>query len=542
MPKLADASMLKRGGLQIAERGATDAAEGNIFDDFEKWEDEAFWPGVKEKFGLNGEEQPTFAKSLDCVMSSSCGAAQASAHGVKDFLVLENKAAAKGYNTDKRHLELQLPEDLSYRAGDYLTVLPSNPVPLVERAMRRFSLPDNSTIYIKSKDTFLPHDTLLHTKEVLGSFVEITQPATRRNIKILLTYTHNPATKMMLKSLSGQYFTSAISQKRTSLLDILDAYPGITIPFQDYLALLPQLRPRYYSISSSPIARSRSCTLTFSVLEGPAWTNKSKRYLGIATNHMASLQPGDYLHANVKPSTPAFHLPPAEQGSLRGARPIIMVCAGSGIAPFRGFIEERAALETQTMAAKLTLQGDDDSRSDHAGSPPSHIGPMILYAGHRNAADRMYEEDLQKWSLQGVVDVRWVSSRPPQAPKPSSSGRERRANMALRRSYSEAQAQAQAQQAAETGAASNGGQGMYVQDGLWADRHELRALIDGRGHSRETGAMVFVCGSRALVRGVETTLKKLRLEWDGGASDPDAAERWLDWMKETGSYAADAFD
>lgn len=71
---------------------------------------------------------------------------------------------------------------------------------------------------------------------------------------------------------------------------------------------------------------------------------------------------------------------------------MIMICAGSGIAPFRAFIDHRAELLRR--------------RHDH-----QPLAPAILYAGHRSPAHAPYASELEEWQAAGIVDVRYAYSR-----------------------------------------------------------------------------------------------------------------------------------
>lgn len=165
-------------------------------------------------------------------------------HDVRDILVLKGKTEALSNGSIDTHIELQLPAGMTYRAGEYLAVLPKNPLQNIERVVHHFNLPWDGSLYIKSKDTFLTHGTSLRIREMLGSYVELSQTATRRNIKVLLHHTNDPATKMSLTSIGGNYFPSYITARKTSILALLETYPAIDLPFGTYLAMLPSLRPR----------------------------------------------------------------------------------------------------------------------------------------------------------------------------------------------------------------------------------------------------------------------------------------------------------
>ena len=149
--------------------------------------------------------------------------------------------------------------------------------------------------------------------------------------------------------------------------------------------MLPQLRLRRYSISSSPLAEPGSCTLTFSVIDEESLQGDGKRFLGVASNYLSRLQEGDHIHVSVAPSHQSFHLPLDIADT-----PLIMVCAGTGIAPFRGFVQERA------------LQID-------AGRS---LAPALLFVGcQKRGQGDLHVDELEAWAAKGAVDVRYAYSR-----------------------------------------------------------------------------------------------------------------------------------
>ena len=147
------------------------------------------------------------------------------------------------------------------------------------------------------------------------------------------------------------------------------------------------MRPRYYSISSSPAVAS-SCHLTVGVLHGPARSGDGY-FNGVASNHLASSMEGSTQFTFVrKPTIP----PPAGQSTY----PMIMVGAGTGMAPFRGFLQERAALAEK-------------------GVP---VGKSILFYGCRNAEnDMLYADELRAFEASGITQLKMAFSREPGQPR-----------------------------------------------------------------------------------------------------------------------------
>lgn len=307
---------------------------------------------------------------------------------VREAVVVKNYIIGSVDNAhrQKRHLELELPTDLEYRAGDYLSVLPINHYGTIHRIMVRYGLPWDAMIHIKSKNTILPNDGPVSVHDLLAAYVEINQPATQRNLKKLSAATHNQVDTAALVELAGDAFAEQITAKRVPVLDLLERYPSISITFQEYLSMLPQLRLRQYSISSSSLATPGHCTLTFGVLDDVALSGDGKRFYGVASNYLARLKPGDHVHIQVKQSQALFHLPTNIEET-----PLIMAAAGTGIAPFRGFVQEGAE---QIKAGRK-------------------LAPALLFFGCQDPQDVLYVEEFAQWVAAGAVDVRFAFSKQP---------------------------------------------------------------------------------------------------------------------------------
>ena len=189
---------------------------------------------------------------------------------------------------------------------------------------------------------------------------------------------------MGLQKLSGSYTENVLS-KRISVLDILEAHPDIDISLGKFIQMVPSMRVRQYSISSSPLVNPQRVSLTVSVLEAPAISGRTEPFLGVASTYLAGLRAGDKVSIAVRPSNVAFH-PPADL-----SLPLLMICAGSGFAPMLGFLQERA---TQKKA------GRDGSKS-------------TLFFGCRDPKqDLLYADtDLKEWSELGIVDIKPAFSR-----------------------------------------------------------------------------------------------------------------------------------
>jgi cytochrome P450/NADPH-cytochrome P450 reductase len=185
-------------------------------------------------------------------------------------------------------------------------------------------------------------------------------------------------------------FKSEVLEKKASVLDILKDLPSTQLPFPAYLDMLKPLSPRQYSISSAPVVGEAAATgniheelytasITFDKVEAPARSGNGRVFHGLACNYLASRPVGDSVRCFVRPTNAAFQLPPDLE------TPVIMVSAGTVIAPMRGFIEER--VEMAAAGRKL--------------------GKALLYFGCRHhEKDFIYKEQLKEWEKLGAFELR----------------------------------------------------------------------------------------------------------------------------------------
>jgi cytochrome P450/NADPH-cytochrome P450 reductase len=376
IPIFVDETLAKCGGQRIIPRGVGDAA-GDFFGSFESWKEDLF-NALKKEAGV--ETVTTKEEVTITIVSSARNIGQITEVGT----ITENTVLAKAseLGPEKRHIVIDLPKGQTYRSGDYLAILPLNPPETVRRVLTRFSLPAEAQVKIQSQlETFLPTNYPISAYDLLAGYVELSQPITRKQIVILSEHCKKEAEKSSILTLGGDAYEKSVLHKRLSTLDVLELNPSCEITFAQYLRMLPSLRVRQYSISSSPLWNSEAVTLSIDVLEGPAISGHG-RYHGVASFYLSKLRPGDKIPCGIRPSN-SFHLPPDPQ------TPIVMLSAGTGLAPFRGFIQERAA---QLVCGRK-------------------VGETILYFGCRSEEDFIYKEELARWENLGAVKIRHVFSR-----------------------------------------------------------------------------------------------------------------------------------
>ncbi|KAF7558286.1 hypothetical protein G7Z17_g61 [Cylindrodendrum hubeiense] len=382
VPKFVDSALEKHGARQIVEIGLTDTSDRDPFTDFESWEDGTLWPTL-DKEG-DGAKPRELAAQKDLSVQVTMPRISTLHQDVSEAVVTAVRDLTGPGVARKRHLEIALPSGMSYRAGDYVCVLPMNPRETVSRILRYFRLSWDAVLTIEGeKGVALPMNQPASASDVLSSYVELAQPATRRNISTLAQFTSDKETKEALDDLLGSKLQAEITTKRVSVMDLLERFPKIQLPLASFLGMLPPMRIRQYSIASSPLKSPTHVSVSYSILDEPSLSGQG-RHIGVTTSYLSKLSPNELIHIAIRSSHVAFHLPRTPEST-----PIICIAAGAGIGPFRGFIEERA----QLLAAGRKL------------------APAMLFFGCRGKADDLYRNEFDAWEKQGAVVVKRAYSR-----------------------------------------------------------------------------------------------------------------------------------
>ncbi len=240
------------------------------------------------------------------------------------------------------HIEIRADEDLDYDAGDSIAIIPSNRHEVVERIIELGKADPNEYVQL-SKSAGTIRDLLTN--------------------KLNICYLLGSAVKKYA-TVSGH----EIPDIRMDLVDLLRIYPlKDETPFSEVLGLLHPIAPRLYSVSSSAKAEPREVHITVG-LNG--FLKQDEQHYGLCSSFLGDLPVGTpitfYVHRNR-----SFKLPDA-------TRDIIMVGPGTGIAPFRAFLQER----------------DVEAAS----------GRNWLFFGERNfTSDFFYQTEIQQYHETGVL-------------------------------------------------------------------------------------------------------------------------------------------
>src|SRR5215471_484006 len=390
IPRLIDTRLAEFGARRIYARGEGDARED--FDgQFQAWY-RPLWPALGQELGIEMAPEAPRAPlyTVEVVpgerLSPFVDSLGAGPMRVAVNRELHTKHGPRPSDRSTRHIEVALPDGVTYRAGDHLGVVPHNGAATVRRVAARFGFERDGYVRLhksSERKTFLPVDEPIALYRLLADYLELQDVATRSQIQTLVQHTECPWTGPQLQALAGDdeasqaRYRDEVLAKHKSLIDLLEEFPACQLPFNVYLEMLSPLTPRYYSISSSSLVQERTCSVTVAVVDAPARSGRGT-FQGVCSTYLREQGEGNIVYAFVKDTKSAFRLPD-DAGT-----PIIMVGAGTGLAPFRGFLQERAALKARGAA----------------------IGPALLFFGCRDPQqDFIYEDELRAWADRGITRI-----------------------------------------------------------------------------------------------------------------------------------------
>ncbi|MGW1504386.1 bifunctional cytochrome P450/NADPH--P450 reductase [Streptomyces mirabilis] len=393
-PKRIDEALLAAGATPIIERGIADAA-GDFDGMATRWMD-TLWTTLAEEYAADTSDASgpryqvqllTEADVRPAIVSEQAYPLTvvaneelvADATGLWDFSLEPPRPSAKS-------ITIELPEGVTYDTGNHLAVFAKNEPALVNRALARLGVDRDQVLRLDQPAggrTHLPVGTPVTAGLLLTEFLELQDVATRTQVRILAEHTECPWTRPQLQAYTAdteeaeERYQNEILGKRVSVLGLLERFPAVELPLAVFLEMTGPIRPRFYSISSAPLANPRHVRLTVGLLEGPALSGDGQ-YRGTCSSYIAGLEPGDVFYGYVRVPSPTF-APPADP-----ATPLILIGPGTGIAPLRGFLEERASQQENG----------------------TEVGLSQVFVGCRHPEhDYFYRQEMQAWEQSGIAQV-----------------------------------------------------------------------------------------------------------------------------------------
>lgn len=388
VPKRIDERLTELGGRALVPRGAADTS-GDLTGTVEEFS-AALWAALAEHFGdpdampVADRHEPLY--ELRWVTGPITAAIDAR-FTVTPMVVTANTELVSADNSlghAKRFVRVDLPEGVEYHTGDHLTVLADNPPELVETVLDLLEIDGSRRMSVnprRSSRRLIALDREVSVRELLTHFVELRKPATRSQLRRLAACNPCEPERVRLEELADAAEPCALSP-----LEVLLEFRACALTGAELLEMLEPMTPRHYSIASSSLRSPRNVALVVSVLEAPARSGYGL-FQGVASNHLADIGAGAQIRARVDAARQAFRA---------GADPeknVILVSAGTGVAPFCGFLGDRLA----TM---------------EAGAP---YAPALCFFGVRDPdVDYIFREQFELGEELGIVQMRPAFSRAPQ--------------------------------------------------------------------------------------------------------------------------------
>jgi sulfite reductase (NADPH) flavoprotein alpha-component len=282
--------------------------------------------------------------------------------------VTENRLLNKpGSAKETRHFIVDFTgSGLHYKAGDSLGVFPSNRASEVEEILQRLGARGDETVSPPALKLPAP----IALRDALTDRLALAKP-TRKILEVLAAKATDPADTAKLAGLltpeSKDVLTRFLEERE--FVDLLAEFPSAKLTPEEFVPNLRKLMPRLYSIASSGRVHPNDVHLTVAIVRYE--TNHRER-VGVCSTFLA-----DRVQVGVTP-VPVFvsdsHFGPPEDG----ARDCIMVGPGTGIAPFRAFVQDRAA----------------------TGATGRN---WLFYGDQKRATDFLYEEEWQDYLEKGQL-------------------------------------------------------------------------------------------------------------------------------------------
>ncbi|KAH8802709.1 hypothetical protein F5884DRAFT_480027 [Xylogone sp. PMI_703] len=341
--------------------------------------------------------------------------------GSFEALLTDNKRITpESHWQDVRELTLLLPEHMEYQPGDTIDIYPKNFPKDVQALIDlmdwvtvadtplTFSATSPKYFREKSLTSLVPHLYPLENttlRQLLTHNLDITAIPKRSFFSTIYHFTDDQMHKERLQEFSNPVYTDEFfdyaTRPRRSILEVLQDFPSVKIPWTQATSIFPLIRPRTFSISSggtlkqAPERGFQKVQLLVAIVKYRTVLRKIRQ--GLCSRYITSLGPNSVLKINLNRGTSFYAKIRSEPTT-----PLILICPGTGVAPARALIWERAALisEGRSVGRVLLFFGNRNHDADFFYSKEWMQNPLIssfldvLTAFSRDQREKIYVQDI----------------------------------------------------------------------------------------------------------------------------------------------------
>jgi len=274
---------------------------------------------------------------------------------------VNRKLTGEGSEKDTHHYEISLQgSGLTYEAGDALGIMPTNSPELVDEILKALD-------YDGEEEVSSPEGEKMPIRLALLRKYQIRAP----HLEFLNAMTDHAAADQYLKELINADVGTELDKFLwgREIIDFLLESPGVKFEPEEFVSLLKKLQPRLYSIASSLKAHPEEVHLTVDTVRYEIHGRKRK---GVCSDFLAERAGKDTPVPVFIQASKHFRVP--ENNDM----PIIMVGPGTGIAPFRAFLEERKATGAEGRN-------------------------WLFFGAQKSSCDFFYKEELETYQTEGVL-------------------------------------------------------------------------------------------------------------------------------------------
>ncbi|OSS45057.1 hypothetical protein B5807_09364 [Epicoccum nigrum] len=421
MVRNVDKYLTRLGATRLGTAGEGDDGAGTMEEDFLAWK-EPMWAAVSEKMGLEEREaayDPVFeiTEKDDLTPEDDIvylgepnknhleGKQKGPFNANNPYIapIVESAEIFTAKDRNCLHMEISIAgSNLSYTTGDHIAIWPNNAGKEVDRVFKVLGKEHkrHTVIAVKGLDPTakVPFPSPTTYDAAIRFHMEIGAAVSRQLVSGLAQFAPNEEIKAEMTKLGSDkdYFKEKVTNRHLNLAQLLEiegkGQAWTKIPFSFLIEGLVKIQPRYYSISSSSLVQKDKISIT-AVVESIEKPGNPHVLKGVTTNYLLALkqkQHGDpspdphglnYAITGPRNKYDGIHVPVHVRHSnfklpSDPSKPIIMVGPGTGVAPFRGFVQERAA---QAKAGQ-------------------NVGKTVLFFGCRKRSeDFLYEKEWEQY-------------------------------------------------------------------------------------------------------------------------------------------------